>query len=67
MTTPTAPPCQIEPVCVWELRLRGHRHLPDLLATDCGRLYPVRCLDARSADRTCRHCGLPVDYREVTE
>ena len=58
---------EVEPVCVWEVRRRGHRHLPDLLATDCGNLYPVKCIDAKSADRICRHCGNPVEYREVTE
>jgi hypothetical protein len=57
----------IEPVCVWELRIRSHRHLPDLLATDCGRLLPARCLHRGNADLTCRYCGKAVEYREVTE
>ena len=60
-------PTEIKPVCVWELRLRSHRWKSDLLATDCGRLKLVHCLDEKSADRICRHCGKHVEYREITE
>ncbi len=65
MTPPTA--MRVEPICVWEVRIRSHRHLPDLLSTDCGRLLPARCLHRGNADRTCRYCGKPVEYREVEE
>jgi hypothetical protein len=61
---------EIKPVCVWELRWRGPHHMQYLLATDCGRLKVLSLshyISARSIAPTCRFCGLPVDYREVTE